>query len=78
MSLNDLVVIFVRTRICRMSENKKRLGRPEKKVASTRFEMRLDVPQKEAWEISAKKEGKSVAAWLKELGNKKANYMEDK
>jgi len=59
-----------------MNEKKKRPGRPEKKTPTTRFEMRLDVPQKEAWEKAAIQDGKSVAAWLKELGNKKAKYKE--
>jgi|GEM_PF-2723012 len=62
-----------------MIENKKKpRGRPEKKTPTTRFEMRLDVPQKEAWEKAAEEDGKSVAAWLKELGNKKSKYKDVK
>ena len=61
-----------------MTEKKKRPGRPEKKTPTTRFEMRLDVPMLDAWKLAAEKDGKSVAAWLKALGNKKAKYKEVK
>lgn len=58
----------------RMTDNKKSRGRPAKKEPTTRFEMRLDVSQKEAWEIDAAKEGVSLAAWMKQLGDKKSKY----
>ncbi len=61
-----------------MNEKKNRPGRPEKKTPTTRFEMRLDVPQKEAWEIDAAKEGISLAAWMKKLGDKKSKYKSKK
>lgn len=73
-----MLSFFVRTIIHVMSEDNKRPGRPKKKTPTTRFEMRLDVPMLEAWQVDAEKDGKSVAAWLKELGNKKAKYKEIK
>lgn len=58
----------------RMTDKKKRPGRPEKKTATTRFETRLDVPQKEAWEAQAEKEGLSLSAWVKKNNDKIAKY----
>jgi len=56
-----------------MTTTKKPRGRPKTdKPASTRFEIRCTPEQKNKWELAAKKQNLTLAAWLKELADKNA------
>lgn len=57
-----------------MKDDNKGPGRPKLKVEMTRFETRVHVPQKQAWEAAAKAEGKPLASWLKSLADEAAGY----
>ena len=63
-------MFFVRTKIRRMKDDKKKVGRPVKPIkASARCEFRVLPKKKEQYEEKAKEQGLKLGAWLKNLAD---------
>lgn len=72
-----LLLLFVRTKIRKMKDDIKKVGRPTKQVkASARCEFRVEPERKEHYQKHAKNQGLKLGAWLKELADKDSGIDE--